>query len=105
MEELKLLIEAVAGLPTITLWVLVGYLTYKLAVIGSMYGVIRFGISKFVEWKTMPREFKVGTQCINEDVERGLQVQIARLVSYSYIHGDAVGTLKQALDKALEKKA
>ena len=41
MEELKLLIEAIAGLPTITLWVLVGYLVYKLAVVGSIYGVIR----------------------------------------------------------------
>ena len=35
MDELKTLIEAVAGLPTLTLWVLVGYLVYKLAIVGS----------------------------------------------------------------------
>ncbi len=105
MEELKLLIEAVAGLPTITLWVLVGYLVYKLAVIGSIYGVIRFGIEKFVEWKTKPRDFKIGTKCIDESVEQGLQIQIARLISYSYIHSDGVAKLKNALDIVLEKKA
>lgn len=104
MEELKLLIEAVAGLPTITLWVLVGYLIYKLAVIGSMYGVIRYGIAKFVEWKTVPRQFKVGTQCINEDVEQALQVQLARLMSSIYIHSDGVLKLKTAIDTILEPK-
>lgn len=50
MEELKLLIEAVAGLPTITLWVLVGYLIYKLAVIGSVYGLLRFTVEHLYKW-------------------------------------------------------
>ena len=31
IDELKLLIEAVAGLPTLMVWVLVGFLAYKLA--------------------------------------------------------------------------
>ena len=46
MDELKLIIEAIAGLPTIMVWVLLGYLVYKLAVIGSVYGLIRFAIAK-----------------------------------------------------------
>ena len=46
MDELKLIIEAIAGLPTITVWVLFGYLVYKLAVVGSVYGLIRFAVEK-----------------------------------------------------------
>ena len=66
MDELKLLIDAVAGLPTLTLWILIGYLIYKLAVIGSIYGVIRYGIEKFVQWKTTPK---------NELINKTIQVQ------------------------------
>jgi hypothetical protein len=104
MEELKLLIEAVAGLPTITLWVLIGYLIYKLAIIGSMYGVMRFAIQKFVEWKTNPKTFKIGGKAINETVAFELEVQVSRLVSTSYIHSSDVLKLKQALDIVLKSK-
>lgn len=46
MDELKLIIEAIAGLPTIMVWVLLGYLVYKLAVVGSIYGLIKFTVQK-----------------------------------------------------------
>lgn len=49
MDELKLIIEAIAGLPTVMVWVLLGYLVYKLAVIGSIYGLIRFIAQKGFE--------------------------------------------------------
>lgn len=104
MDELRMLIEAVAGLPTITLWVLIGYLIYKLAIIGSMYGVMRFAIQKFVEWKTNPKTFKVGGRAVNEAVAYEIEVQISRLVSTSYIHSSDVLKLKQALDIVLKGK-
>lgn len=50
LDELKLIIEAIAGLPTVMVWVLCGYLIYKLAVIGSVYGLIRLAINKAHEW-------------------------------------------------------
>lgn len=50
MEELKLIIETVANLPTLTVWVLCGYLLYKIIVIGSIYGVVRLAISKLHDW-------------------------------------------------------
>lgn len=104
MEELKDLIQAIAGLPTLTLWILTGYLIYKLAVVGSMYGVVRYGISKFVEWRTLPQtfQFKIGSKLIDESVADQLQVQIARLSvnsTYGYIHSSDVLKLKDALDK------
>lgn len=35
MDELKLLIEMVSNLPSLAVWVLVGYLAYKVAVVGG----------------------------------------------------------------------
>ena len=46
MEELKLLIEAVAELPELAIWVVAMYFFFKLAIVGSIYGVIRFFVSK-----------------------------------------------------------
>ena len=45
MDELKLLIEMVANLPSLAIWVLLGYLVYKIVVIGSIYGVLRLAIT------------------------------------------------------------
>ena len=104
MDELKLLIEAVAGLPTITVWILLGYLLYKLCVLGSVYGVIRYAIEKFVEWRSVPKIFKIAGNAINEDVAYQLEVQISRLVSTSYIHSSDVIKLKKALDIVLGEK-
>ena len=104
MDELKLLIEAVAGLPTITVWILLGYLVYKLCVIGSIYGVIRYGIEKFVEWRSIPTVFKIAGKAINEDVAYQLEVQITRLASTTYIHSSDVVKLTKALDIVLGEK-
>jgi len=107
MDELKLLIEMVNGLPTLAVWVLVGYLVYKVAVIGSAYGVIRLLICKVHDWKTAPRTFKIGGKPINSEVAEELNAQIIRLgqeSSYSYYHLSDVTKLKQALDIVLAKK-
>ena len=46
MEELKILVGLIADLPALGVWVLAGYLIYKISVIGSIYGVIRLLIVK-----------------------------------------------------------
>lgn len=111
MEELKLIVETVAGLPTLTIYVLCGYLIYKLAVVGSIYGVIRFGIEKFVEWRTMPApipapiQYKMNGFVLNEDVALGLSAQLQRLSSTNYIHASDIVKLRKALDLIeLDKK-
>ena len=55
MDELKLLIEMVANLPQMAIWVLVAFWAYKVVVIGSIYGVIRLAIVKLHDWLTTPR--------------------------------------------------
>jgi len=50
MEELQDVIKAIAGLPQIALWVIILFWAYKTFIIGSVYAVIRFSVSKAVEW-------------------------------------------------------
>lgn len=103
MDELKLLIDMVANLPTLAVWVLAGYLAYKVAVVGSVYGVIRLLIVKVHDWKTQPKEMKIGSKSINEATAEALNAQIARLGSV-YIHMSDVMILRDALDEKLKEK-
>jgi thiamine transporter ThiT len=55
MEELKLLVEMVSNLPAMALWVIAFFFGYKVLIVGSIYGVIRFCVQKgydsIVAWK------------------------------------------------------
>ena len=105
MEELKLLIDMVANLPTLAVWVLVGYLAYKVAVVGSIYGVIRLLIVKFHDWATKPKTvaLKLGARPIDESTAEALNAQIARLCDSGYCHMSDVQKLREALDWKLKK--
>lgn len=105
MDELKLIIETVANLPTLTAWVLCGYLIYKLSIVGSIYGLIRYAIHKFVEWRTLPPPppppimYKLnGMNAINEEVALSIVAQLQRLSTTGYIHASDVHKLRMALD-------
>lgn len=105
MDELKLLIEMVAHLPSLMVWVLVGYLVYKVAVIGSVYGVIRLLIVKLHDWLTVPRQMRIGSKVTDAETGEALQVQLLRLNKIgNYIHMSDVTALSQALDAHLAKK-
>ena len=109
MEELKTLITAGAGLPSLTVWVLVGYLVYKLAVVGSVYGVIRFVAGELFQWL---RQHKVeyveirpmlDGMSIHTEAPR-LVAQIHRLrgkgvgINTDYIYRQSVDWLREAID-------
>lgn len=100
MNELKLLIELVATLPAMAIWVLVGFYAYKVVVIGSIYGLLRFLIDKTHSWLTAPKvtELKLGGMTLNEDVAGALVGQLHRLRSTTYIHASDVEKLKKAID-------
>lgn len=114
MDELKLLIEMVANLPGLALWVLVIFFAYKVIVVGSIYGVIRFGIEKLHSWLTTPRS-KIVTVDIQGEIERvcitkqgahtGLLTQLDRIRGVStgsaYIHESDVRWLRDAIDAKL----
>ena len=50
IEALREIVGMVKDLPEFALWILFGYLFYKLFVIGSIYGVIRLGINKYFNY-------------------------------------------------------
>lgn len=74
MEELKMLIEMVRDLPQLALWVLIGFFVYKIAIIGSVYGVVRLAIMKAYNVLMTPREkvvdvtYELGAICNHEGV-------------------------------------
>ena len=105
MEELKLLISMVNGLPALATWVLVGYLIYKITVVGSIYGVIRLLIVKLhdvlITRKTMAKPGEI--PCIDDTVHAALIAQCNRLKTTRYIHSSDVQNLANAIDKMQEK--
>ena len=104
MDELKLLIEMVAGLPSLAVWVLAAYLAYKVAVVGSIYGVLRLLIVKVHDWLTKPKTvaLTIGAKPIDESTAEALNAQIARVCSGSYYHMSDVQKLREALDAKLK---
>lgn len=108
MDELKELISMVAGLPTVVVWVLVGYLVYKLAVLGSIYGVLRLLIERAHDWVTRPKrvEWTLIDTTVGESTRAELVTQILRLRSDNlrYIHYDDVQRLRKAIDLLLEQE-
>jgi hypothetical protein len=122
MEELKLLIGMVADLPALAIWVLVAFYAYKVMIVGSIYGVIRFAIEKTHSWLTTPKHQMTevdirGTlegMCLTtQGAHRALFAQLERVRgqrtgSGPYIHGRDVEWLRDAIDaqeaKDLEAK-
>ena len=105
MEELKLLISMVNDLPTLATWVLVGYLIYKITIIGSIYGVIRLLIVKLhdvlITRKAVVKPGEI--PCIDDTVHAALIMQISRLAEGVYIYSSGVQELAKAIDKMQEK--
>ncbi len=98
MEELKLLVEMVSHLPAMAIWVLFGYLVYKIVVIGSIYGLIRFAIEKLHSWKTSPKQYSMRSLMINESIADSVMVELRRLTKSSYFHASEVTALREAID-------
>lgn len=113
MEELKLLITLVKDLPAMAIWLLVIFYGYKVVIVGSIYGLFRFAISRLHSWATTPRH-KLQRVDILGDI-RGMTIthdnshealigQLLRLRGRGipggskYIHGCSVEWLAEAID-------
>ena len=117
MEELKTLIALIKELPQTALWVLAGYLFFKLAIVGSIYQVIALAITKthdyLVTKKAREVEYKeirpmLDGMCIKAATD-ALVSQIHRLkgkgtgIGSDYIHAQSVEWLRQAIDDKMDK--
>ena len=113
MEELKLLVEMVAKLPAMAMWVIVAFFAYKVIVVGSIYGVIRFSVDKLHSWLvTRKVEYKeirpmLDGMCIRTQTDN-LIAQIRRIrgkgtnIDSEYVHEQSVEWLREAIDAKIE---
>lgn len=114
MDELKLLIEMVSNLPSLAVWVLAGYLAYKIVVIGSIYGLARFGIEKLHDWlvtrKNRTEEVALALEGVvianNREAFFGQLRRVTNIKNGStspYIHSDTTDWLRAAIDDKIAK--
>jgi len=113
MEEVKELVEMIAKLPQLAIWVLVAFWAYKVIIIGSIYGVIRFVVEKAYAWAIVPEhekkivdvEHRFGGLIMGSSAP--LIAQVSRLVGKSgkahvltsYIHSEDIEWLRRAIDE------
>lgn len=113
MEELKVLIELVAELPQMALWVVIGFFVYKVIVIGSVFGLIKFFVGRLYSLLSEavkarleiikikgsePKKLNISGMVISGN-EHELIAQLSRLKSTTYIHGCDVDKLRSAIDE------
>jgi hypothetical protein len=108
MDEIKQLIEMIAKLPQLAIWVLVAFWAYKVIVIGSVYGVIRFVVEKAHSWAVCPKELNVRPMlerwCIPGEADDFI-AQVKRIkgkgtrMGSEYVHGCSVAWLREAINE------
>lgn len=112
MDELKILVDMVANLPSMALWVIAAFWAYKVIVIGSVYGLIRFGIEKLHNYLIKPKEVirkvDLGKDIVNEDVANSLLALIQETLgvngySHVYIHQHHVEWIRTAVREKKER--
>ena len=113
MDELKLLIEMVANLQSLAVWVLVGYLCYQICIIGSIYGLARFAIDRLYRWKTAQVDRNIDVRllidgmCITGTQDKLLRqldrLRMRSVAPMGYVFGSDIDWLEQAIDDKIEK--
>lgn len=116
MEEIiKSVMEALAASPQLALWALVVVYAYKVVVVGSVYGVIRFIFDRWHSAYTTPKhklevidiEAKLRSMTI-QSCHEDLIAQLERLRGIKsgtggmYIHYTDVQWLRAAIDERIE---
>lgn len=104
IEELKVIIEMIAGLPHFALWVIAAFWAYKVIVIGSIYGVIRLAITKFHDFLVKPKDVDLDHMCASMNIKKSLILQLSRIpCQFTQLDPMAVNWLKEAIDEKLQK--
>ena len=120
MNELKELISAIAGLPHLAIWAIAIFYGYKVVVIGSIYGVIRYVVTKVAEVMTREKQYPPSPEQIVKwdgsgiDVVRDAAEPLRHLlmnrvrsgsgIGSSYLHQCDIKNLTEAWNDFLAKK-
>lgn len=113
MDEIKQIIEMIAKLPQLAIWVLVAFWAYKVIVIGSVYGVIRFVVEKAHSYLTTPKHdlvkkdvrLLIDGEVISGSKEAFLaQLQRIKRTTGMYVHQSDVDWLRDAISEKLDRE-
>jgi hypothetical protein len=106
MEELKEIVNIIATLPQIALWVMIGFWAYKVIVVGSVYGVIRLAITKGYEIFTKPKDFDINGICVSHSVADEIKFEISRAINFSksYLNSADARWLREAIDEKYKRE-
>lgn len=104
MEELKVIIDMIASLPQVALWVLIGFWAYKVIVVGSIYGTLRFVAEKIYMAYTKPKVMSLDGISMSKEVATYLVGQVSRIASTNYIHHADVVWLADAITEKAQRE-
>jgi len=114
IEDFNILIESIARLPDFAAYMVAFFFVYKVVIIGSVYGLIRYlGMRLFNYLEYRKVEYKeirpmLDGMCIKAETDK-LIAQLYRLrgVSYTtdlrFIHANDIDWLREAIDEKLLK--
>ena len=121
MEELRILVEMVAELPRMAVWVLVGFFIYKVVIVGSVYGVVRLAINKVHEilknynkrkeiehTRIETTEYRVIADKLVMREGRGQLLRILKGLrggTCNYVHGSDLNWLEDAITEKKQRDA
>lgn len=106
IEELKQILEIVKDLPHLVMWVLAGLLVYKIAIIGSMFGIVKLFIERMHSLLTKEKtyKYKVSDHIISDVTEADID-DVFRAMKMStgvYIHKSDIERLKTIINEYKE---
>ena len=107
IEALREIVTIIKDLPAYAVWILAGFLFYKLTVIGSVYGVIRLGINRLFDYLMKDRkqikEFDLRGIILDEASEQMAKQLIISLRQHNlgYVHSTDI---QFAIDAVKEKR-
>lgn len=100
IDELKLLLDQMKNVPDVALWILGGFLLYKLVTYLSMTGavvyIVRLLCGTFLGHANKPKNLSLHSLVINEDVEIEIRDLLREIRSTGYVHSSDVKELRKA---------
>jgi len=106
IEELKQLVQLVNSLPQLALWVAIGFWAYKVIIVGSIYGVIRFVVYKAYDAYMRPgrQEIHVALQdVVLFESKNKLVAELVRICPDRPLDSNVIEWLGQAITEKIEK--
>lgn len=117
-EEIRELVDILKETPQYVIWILAGFMAYKMFILGSIYGLIRLAIIKVHDWLVKPKHELVALEYKDQirgllistsekpaaDTLRRIKSRKGRMSSTDYLHDDDLQWLEAAIDEKLIKE-